>query len=154
MRDSGPLSQAHIQAANAAGIPSLQEDVEHLGRQLVRRGIDIERLVERAMAFNVAVPSWGVGSGGTRFARFGIAGEPRNIFEKLEDCEVVFALTRATPGVSLHIPWDKPEDAGELRRFADARGLFFDSMNSNTFQDRRGQPSPAKFRSLSHTDAP
>ena len=153
MHNSKSLSEVQIHAANAAAMPSLQEDFDHLSRQLARRGIDIEPLVERAMAFKVAVPSWGVGTGGTRFARFAIAGEPRNIFEKLEDCEVVFTLTRATPGVSLHIPWDKPEDAGELRRFAHARGLFFDSMNSNTFQDQPGQPFSYKFGSLSHTDA-
>ena len=70
------------------------------------------------MAFTVAVPSWGLGSGGTRFARFPIAGEPRNIFEKLEDCEVVFRLTRATPGVSLHIPWDKTANLVDLRASA------------------------------------
>ena len=153
MHNSTVLSETQIQAANAAAMPSLQEDFDHLARQLARHDIDIEPLVERAMAFKVAVPSWGVGTGGTRFARFAIAGEPRNIFEKLEDCEVVFTLTRATPGVSLHIPWDKPNDAGELRHFAHARGLAFDSMNSNTFQDRQGQPLSYKFGSLSHTDA-
>lgn len=152
MYDSGWLHESHIQDANAAGLPALQADLDHLARQLTRRGVDIERLIERAMAFKVAVPSWGVGTGGTRFARFAMAGEPRNIFEKLEDCQVIFALTRATPGVSLHIPWDKPENAAELRAFAAARGLFFDSMNSNTFQDQPGQPLSYKFGSLSHTD--
>jgi L-rhamnose isomerase / sugar isomerase len=153
MHSSALLSDAHIQNANAAGAAALAEDLEHLARQLGRRGIAAEPLVERAMAFRVAVPSWGVGSGGTRFARFAIAGEPRNIFEKLEDCEVVFKLTRITPGISLHIPWDKPANPGELRAFAQARGLFFDSMNSNTFQDHPGQPLSYKFGSLSHTDA-
>jgi L-rhamnose isomerase/sugar isomerase len=104
------------------------------------------------MTFRVAVPSWGVGGGGTRFARFGFDGEPRNIFEKLEDCEAVLKLTRVTPGVSLHIPWDKLDNAGELRTFAQARGLFIDSMNSNTFQDQEGQRLSYKFGSLSHTD--
>jgi L-rhamnose isomerase/sugar isomerase len=153
MHSSALLSDAHIQDANAAGAAALADDFEHLARQLARRGMAVEPLVERAMAFRVAVPSWGVGSGGTRFARFAIPGEPRNIFEKLEDCEVVFKLTRATPGVSLHIPWDKPDNAGELRAFALSRGLFFDSMNSNTFQDQPGQPLSYKFGSLSHTDA-
>jgi L-rhamnose isomerase/sugar isomerase len=153
MHSSGLLSDAHIQEANAAGAATLAEDFDHLARQLARRGVAAEPLVERATAFRVAVPSWGVGSGGTRFARFAIAGEPRNIFEKLEDCEVVFKLTRTTPGISLHIPWDKPANAGELRAFAHARGLFFDSMNSNTFQDQPGQPLSYKFGSLSHTGA-
>jgi L-rhamnose isomerase / sugar isomerase len=104
------------------------------------------------MAFRVAVPSWGVGTGGTRFARFPGPGEPRNVFEKLEDCEVIFTLVRSTPGISLHIPWDRPDRPAELKAFADARGLFFDSMNSNTFQDQAGQPLSYKFGSLTHTD--
>jgi L-rhamnose isomerase / sugar isomerase len=130
----------------------LQEDYDHLARQLARRGVDIERLTEKAMAFRVAVPSWGVGTGGTRFARFAGPGEPRNVYEKLDDCEAINALVRVTPGISLHIPWDKPESAAELKAFADSRGLFFDSMNSNTFQDQPDQKFSYKFGSLSHTD--
>lgn len=152
MHNGVPVDDAFIQDANLAGAAALEQDFDHLARQLARRGVDAETLVERALAFTVAVPSWGVGSGGTRFARFPIAGEPRNVFEKLEDCEVVFRLTRSTPGVSLHIPWDKAANLVDLRAFAHARGLFFDSMNSNTFQDQPGQPLSYKFGSLSHTD--
>jgi L-rhamnose isomerase/sugar isomerase len=152
MHSSAPFTDAYLQEANASRAAALSEDYEHLAHQLARRGVTIERLVERAMAFRVAVPSWGVGAGGTRFARFGVAGEPRNIFEKLEDCEVVFKLTRVTPGISLHIPWDKPDNTRALRAFAQGRGLFFDSMNSNTFQDQPGQRLSYKFGSLSHTD--
>jgi L-rhamnose isomerase/sugar isomerase len=54
--------------------------------------------------------------------------------------------------VSLHIPWDKPEDPAELRKHAADRGLCFDSVNSNTFQDQPGQALSYKFGSLSHTD--
>jgi L-rhamnose isomerase / sugar isomerase len=146
------IGEALIADENRKRLPWLDEDYAHLGRQLARRGADIERLVERAMAFRVAVPSWGVGTGGTRFARFAGPGEPRNVFEKIEDCEVVHKLVRVTPGISLHIPWDKPESAAELKSFADRRGLFFDSMNSNTFQDQPGQKLTYKFGSLTHTD--
>jgi L-rhamnose isomerase/sugar isomerase len=152
MHNGAHVSDAFIQGANTAGTPPLEDDFDHLAGQLARRGADAERLVERAMALRVAVPSWGVGSGGTRFARFPMSVEPRNIFEKLEDCEVVFRLTRITPGVSVHIPWDKSGNLAELRAWADARGLFFDSTNSNTFQDQPGQPLSYKFGSLSHTD--
>jgi L-rhamnose isomerase/sugar isomerase len=147
------LDAEHIAAENRKGLEWLEEDYGHLGRQLARRSVDIDTLTQRAMAFRVSVPSWGVGTGGTRFARFPGPGEPRNVFEKVEDCEVVFKLTRSTPGISLHIPWDKPDSAAELRSFAQARGLFIDSMNSNTFQDHQGQPLSYKFGSLSHTDA-
>jgi L-rhamnose isomerase/sugar isomerase len=141
-----------IAGQNAKALGWLDEDYEHLGRQLRRRGVEVERLTERAMAFRVAVPSWGVGTGGTRFARFAGPGEPRDVFDKLEDCEVVNRLVRVTPGISLHIPWDKPESAPELLAFARARGLVFDSMNSNTFQDQPGQRLSYKFGSLTHTD--
>ncbi len=86
------LDAERIAAENRKGLESLEDDYEHLGRQLARRGVDIEALTKRAMAFRVSVPSWGVGTGGTRFARFAGPGEPRNVFEKLEDCEVVFKL--------------------------------------------------------------
>jgi L-rhamnose isomerase/sugar isomerase len=131
----------------------LQEDLDHLARVLQRRNIDIENLIARAQSFSVAVPSWGVGTGGTRFARFPGPGEPRDVYEKLEDCGTIFKLARSTPAVSLHIPWDKPDDPADLREFARARGLRFDAMNSNTFQDQPGQKLSYKFGSLTHPDA-
>ena len=54
--------------------------------------------------------------------------------------------------MSIHIPWDKPGNPVELRSFAQSRGLFFDSTNSNTFQDQEGQRHSYKFGSLTHTD--
>jgi L-rhamnose isomerase / sugar isomerase len=130
----------------------LEEDFEHLARVLARRNVEIEDLVDRCRSFRVAVPSWGVGTGGTRFARFAGPGEPRDIYEKLEDCATIFKLARSTPTVSLHIPWDKPDNAADLREFAQARGLSFDAMNSNTFQDQPGQKKSYKFGSLTHPD--
>jgi L-rhamnose isomerase/sugar isomerase len=139
---------------NATRTAILEDDYTALGRQLARRAVDIEQLTARAMAFRVAVPSWGVGTGGTRFARFPLPGEPRNIYEKLEDCEALFTLVRCTPGVSLHFPWDRSEGlpadlASAIRR----HGLHVDSTNSNTFQDQPGQQLSYKFGSLTHTDA-
>ena len=130
----------------------LEEDYDQLGRVLLRRNVDIEELVARVQAFRVAVPSWGVGTGGTRFARFAGPGEPRDIYEKLEDCGTIFKLARSTAAVSLHIPWDKPDNPADLREFARARGLTFDAMNSNTFQDQVGQRLSYKFGSLTHPD--
>jgi L-rhamnose isomerase/sugar isomerase len=146
------LDTERISSENAKSLAWLAEDYTHLESQLARRGVAIESLVERAMTFRVAVPSWGLGTGGTRFARFPGPGEPRNVFEKLDDCQVVQTLVRATPGISLHIPWDRPDSPAELRSFAESRGLHFDSMNSNTFQDQAGQKLSYKFGSLTHTD--
>ncbi len=131
---------------------TLDSDYSALGEKLARDGIDIERIKAKAAAFAVAVPSWGVGTGGTRFARFPSAGEPRHIFDKLDDCAIIHQLTGATPRVSLHIPWDKVSDLAELKDKAAGLGLGFDAMNSNTFQDSPGQKLSYKFGSLSHTD--
>jgi L-rhamnose isomerase/sugar isomerase len=151
-KDATMVIREFVDEHNRKALEWLHQDYEHLGRQLRRRGVDVERLTARAMAFRVAVPSWGVGTGGTRFARFAGPGEPRNVFEKLDDCDVVNKIVRTTPGISLHIPWDEPESPAELRAYATARGLFVDSVNSNTFQDQPGQRLSYRFGSLTHTD--
>jgi L-rhamnose isomerase/sugar isomerase len=147
------IDDALIAEQNEKARPWVEEDYDALAKKLLRRGVDIEDLTARAREYRVAVPSWGVGTGGTRFARFPGEGEPRGIYEKLEDCGTIFKLVRTTPGISLHIPWDKPENVSELRDFARERGLHFDAMNSNTFQDQVGQKYSYKYGSLTHPDA-
>ena len=142
-----------VQDDNAARLAAVAEDYDALATRLRRRGIDVDAIRERVGRFGVAVPSWGVGTGGTRFARFPGSGEPRHVFEKIEDCGVIHQLTRATPSVSLHIPWDRCDDWSELRAAAASLQLGFDAMNSNTFSDQPGQARSYKFGSLSHTDA-
>ncbi|WP_378949299.1 L-rhamnose catabolism isomerase [Paracoccus sp. R86501] len=145
------ISKDIIAAENAARSADLRADYDALGARLARRGIDIEALTEKAARFAVAVPSWGTGTGGTRFARFPGRGEPANIFDKLDDCGVIHQLTQATPNVSLHIPWDRAEPSDLLAK-AQQVGLGFDAMNSNTFSDT-GDAHSYKFGSLSHVSA-
>lgn len=149
-----PIGRDVIERSNDAHRAALSADYAALGERLARRGVDIDAVTARAAEFFVAVPSWGVGTGGTRFARFPGIGEPRSIFEKLDDCAVIQQLGRATPTVSLHIPWDAA-DPRELKAKADSLSLAFDAMNSNTFQDHPKdprQPLSYKYGSLSHTD--
>jgi L-rhamnose isomerase / sugar isomerase len=148
-----PRDSAFITGQNGALKGALDADYAALGASLQRRGVDIESITRAVAKFGVAIPSWGVGTGGTRFARFPGPGEPRNVFEKLQDCGVIQALTRATPTVSLHLPWDRTDDLKALREQGTALGLGFDAVNSNTFQDQKGQPHSYKFGSLTHTDA-
>jgi L-rhamnose isomerase/sugar isomerase len=149
-----PIDPDLITAHNASRARALADDYDALGTRLARSGIDIDAVAAKVAAFTVAVPSWGVGTGGTRFARFPGSGEPRGILQKLEDCAVIQQLGRATPAVSLHIPWDKaPVKA--LKSHAEALGLGFDAMNSNTFQDHPGDadhPLSYRYGSLSHRD--
>jgi L-rhamnose isomerase / sugar isomerase len=149
------LDQDFIASQNTPLVAPLTEDYESLARALGRRGISIEAITEKVSTFAIAAPSWAVGSGGTRFARFPIPGEPRHIFDKIEDCAVVNRLSGATPTVSLHFPWDESSDMNALRDNAITLGLGFDAVNSNTFQDHPGNklhPLSYKFGSLTHTD--
>ena len=146
------ISTDLIATLNAKDAAGHEDDYASLGRALGRRGIDIEAITTAVQGFSVAVPTWGVGSGGTRFARFPGPGEPRNIFDKLEDCGVIQQLTRATPAVSPHFPWDKVSDYAALREAAAKEGLTFDAVNSNTFQDQPGQKYSYKFGSLANND--
>lgn len=148
-----PLAQDDIERLNAGHADALEDDYGCLGRQLGRRGIDIDGVKAKVAGFSVAVPSWGAGRGGTRFAKFPIAGEPTNIHEKLEDCAVIQQLGRTTPRVSPHFPWDKVSDYRALRDEATALGLGFDAVNSNTFQDQPGQAVSYATGSLSSTRA-
>jgi L-rhamnose isomerase / sugar isomerase len=147
------IDTALVADQNGKLAAQVEADYEALGGMLARRGQDIEVLTRLAQGFAVAVPSWGVGTGGTRFARYPGRGEPRNVFEKLADCAVIHQLTGATPTVSLHFPWDAPTDVKELREAGAALGLGFDAVNSNTFQDQAGQAHSYKFGSLTANDA-
>ncbi|HVZ55880.1 MAG TPA: hypothetical protein VG870_04415, partial [Chitinophagaceae bacterium] len=109
-------------------------------------------IVDKLAAFQVAIPSWALGAGGTRFGRFQIGGEPRSLEEKIEDVGLLHALNRGSGAISLHIPWDIPADPGRIRALAAEQGLRFDAMNSNTFQDQPGQALSYKFGSMQHTD--
>src|SRR6218665_2606510 len=93
------IDQSVVDQTNDKARKALDADYAHLGEQLSRRGIDIDAVLAKVSAYTVAVPSWGVGRGGTRFAKFPGQGEPRDIFDKLEDCAVINQLTRATPSV-------------------------------------------------------
>jgi len=147
-----PISADLIAQHNAANAEALEEDYAALGRKLARSGIDIDAVKDRVAGFSVAVPSWGAGRGGTRFAKFPIPGEPTNIHQKLEDCAVINQLGRVTPRVSPHFPWDKVSDYAELREEAAALGLGWDAVNSNTFQDQPGQAHTYANGSLSSQD--
>jgi L-rhamnose isomerase / sugar isomerase len=109
-------------------------------------------IIQKLMDFQIAIPSWALGTGGTRFGRFSGGGEPRNLEEKIEDVGLLHALNRSSGAISLHIPWDIPENPAATRALAAQHGLAFDAVNSNTFQDQPNQKLSYKFGSLQHTD--
>src|ERR1700761_947400 len=111
-----------------------------------------DEVLKKLGAFNIAIPSWALGTGGTRFGRFSGGGEPRSLEEKIEDVGVIHALNKSSNSISLHIPWDIPENAGSIKALAAQHGLHFDAVNSNTFQDQPNQKLSYKYGSLHHVD--
>jgi len=111
-----------------------------------------DEIVKKLIDFQVAIPSWALGTGGTRFGRFSEGGEPRNLEEKISDIGLLHALNRSSGAISLHIPWDIPSDPAAIKALAAQHGIRFDAMNSNTFQDQPGQALSYKFGSFQHVD--
>jgi L-rhamnose isomerase / sugar isomerase len=112
----------------------------------------LDQVIQKLTAFQIAIPSWALGTGGTRFGRFAGGGEPRSLEEKIEDIGMLHALTKSCNAISLHIPWDIPSDAEKIKALAAQNGLRFDAMNSNTFQDQPGQELSYKFGSMQHVN--
>ena len=112
----------------------------------------IEEVISKLIKFQIAIPSWALGTGGTRFGRFSGGGEPRSLEEKIQDIGLLHQLNQSSGAVSLHIPWDIPQDYDAIKKLAGHHHLRFDAMNSNTFQDQAGQAHSYKFGSLQHVD--
>lgn len=150
------IDQEKIRQLNDRLTPSLKRDMEYLSNRLDGASTSAEEIVDVLTAFSVAAPSWAVGTGGTRFGRFPIGGEPRTTEEKIDDVAVLNQLTASNGSISLHVPWDDPEDPEGLREYATARGITFDAMNSNTFQDNPSTTADGtysyKFGSLANSD--
>ena len=119
-----------------------------LTNQLDRLEINSDDIVEKLQKFQVAIPSWALGAGGTRFGRFSFGGEPSNLEQKIDDVGIIHALTQSAGAISLHIPWDIPKDAEAIKQQAASHGIVFDAVNSNTFQDQKNQAHSYKFGSL------
>jgi L-rhamnose isomerase/sugar isomerase len=113
---------------------------------------NLNDVLQKLIAFQIAIPSWALGTGGTRFGRFSGGGEPRNLQEKMEDIGLLHSLNQSSGAISLHIPWDIPENIHNIKALAAEHNLRFDAVNSNTFQDQAGQEHSYKFGSLQHVN--
>ncbi|MBL0132780.1 MAG: sugar isomerase [Chitinophagaceae bacterium] len=142
------VDNSSIAAHNEKGAKAQQQRFSFLQDTIPNASAIVDKLV----AFQVAIPSWALGTGGTRFGRFSEGGEPRNLEEKIEDVGLLHALTGSANAISLHIPWDIPKDAVATKQLAASFGLRFDAMNSNTFQDQAGQALSYKFGSMQHVN--
>lgn len=147
------LNENRIQTENQRQAKTHLAQFNFLAEQLDQKGIDVEQCLQAIQDFQVAIPSWALGAGGTRFGRFSFGGEPATLEQKIQDVGTIHALTKSAGAISLHIPWDIPDDAEQVKALATEYDLLFDAVNSNTFQDQAHQAHSYKFGSLCHTDA-
>ena len=142
----------HLHTTNQPDLARHTTAYDHLADTLTATGCDVDGVVAQLAAFQVAIPSWALGAGGTRFGRFSFAGEPATLEQKIADVGVLHALTRTAGAISLHIPWDIPTDYEAVKQAAREHDLVFDAINSNTFQDQPGATKSYNHGSLSATD--
>jgi len=142
------IEQYQIDEHNRSRENKHKKDFEFLSEKIP----NTDAVVEKLRLFQVAIPSWALGSGGTRFGRFPGGGEPGSLEEKLEDVGLLHQLNKSSGAISLHIPWDIPSNAASIKLLAAQLNLRFDAVNSNTFQDQPGQQHSYKFGSLQHVD--
>ena len=146
------ITQSHIENSNADLKKNHTESFDFLSNQLSNKGVDVNLVVEKIKALQIAIPSWALGAGGTRFGRFSGAGEPADLIQKIQDIGIIHALNKSSNAVSLHIPWDIPQDYEAIRQIAKDLNINFDAVNSNTFQDQPGQKVSYKYGSLANSD--
>src|SRR3982751_804783 len=142
------IEKNSIESFNESQIKSHQRKFAFISNEVS----DAENIIKKLIDFQVAIPSWALGTGGTRFGRFPAGGEPRSFEEKIEDVGLLHQLNQSSGAISLHIPWDIPENAASVKALAAQYGLHFDAMNSNTFQDQQDQQYSYKFGSMQHVD--
>jgi L-rhamnose isomerase/sugar isomerase len=142
------LEKYKIDEINHQQINKHKGQLEYIGADIN----NIDTVLKKLAAFNITIPSWALGTGGTRFGRFSGGGGPRSLEEKIEDVGVIHALNSSSNSISLHIPWDIPENASSIKALAAHLGLHFDAVNSNTFQDQPDQKLSYKYGSLHHVD--
>ncbi len=129
-----------------------QDNFDFLANRLESNGVNVKEIVHKLEQFQVAIPSWALGTGGTRFGRFPDGGEPGSLEEKIADIGLIHKLNKSSGAISLHIPWDIPEDYNAIKALADSYEIDFDAVNSNTFQDQPDSTVSYKYGSLSHVN--
>lgn len=144
------IQQDQIIDFNKKELENHNDNYNFLANKLTKQGYNVETIVSKLADFQVAIPSWALGAGGTRFGRFSFYGEPSNLEQKIEDIGIIHSLTQTAGAVSLHIPWDIPSDYAAIKEKATALNIKFDAVNSNTFQDQSDAQESYKYGSLSN----
>jgi L-rhamnose isomerase/sugar isomerase len=146
------IDKHQLDSYNEKNLSRHRAATNFLSASLGDEGHDVNGIIEKISKLQIAIPSWALGTGGTRFGRFSGGGEPRSLEEKIMDIGMLHGLNQSSGSISLHIPWDIPSDAKAIKSLASELKIEFDAVNSNTFQDHSDQQHSYKFGSLAHAE--
>src|SRR3546814_12309755 len=134
-----------VDSFNGSRIASQERKFSRLKEDLADIGADAELIVAQLQDFQVAIPSWALGTGGTRFGRFAGGGEPGSQEQKIDDIGLLHALHRRSVAMSLHLPWAIPADPALLKTVAELHGIRFVALNYNLFHDHHKHTLTYKY---------
>ena len=89
------LNQSDIDKHNGPLVGRHKKGLDHARNEMP--GADA--IVKKLSKFQVAIPSWALGTGGSRFGRFALGGEPRSLEEKIEDVGTLHALNKSSGAI-------------------------------------------------------
>ncbi len=144
------MNKEQLNSFNKKHLDEHKINLDYLTKNLSKKSIDLDLLTKRIGKFQISIPSWALGTGGTRFGRFPIGGEPISIEDKINDVGLIHSLNKSSNAISLHIPWDIPRNHEKIKSLAKSLEIKFDAVNSNTFQDQPKNHFSYKHGSLSH----
>ena len=117
------IDQNRLNTFNKERLNDHKKHLSFLSETLIKKRIDVKKLLNDISDFQVAIPSWALGTGGTRFGRFPQGGEPASLEDKIKDVGVLHALNRSSGAISLHIPWDTAENLNAVKKLAKGLGI-------------------------------
>ena len=88
------LTKNQITDQNKSCLDSHQDSFDFLSEKLSKNHHDVDQIVAKINSFQVAIPSWALGAGGTRFGRFSFYGEPSSLEQKIDDIGLIHRLTQ------------------------------------------------------------
>ena len=80
-------------------------------------------IIQKLIDFQCCYSKLGIRYWWYKIRTFSGGREPRNLEEKIEDIGLLHALNRSSGAISLHIPWDIPENYLQLNLLAAQYGI-------------------------------
>ena len=90
------LNKEKIASFNEPYLAAHKQKLNFLGENLSKKNLDLNTILNKLSDFQIAIPSWALGTGGTRFGRFPQGGEPDTLEEKIKDVGLLHSLNQSS----------------------------------------------------------